>query len=141
MGVIVGLDGSPSSLAALRLGREEAVRQGVDLVVVHVVPTADEEVRRDGERLLGHLAGDAHTLLLTGSPGEMLSNQSSGADVIVVGGGFDGQPLDGSTVSVVLRSAACPVIVCDSRDLADRMSWTVRFPPALLPSCDEPVQP
>ncbi|WP_084966040.1 universal stress protein [Thermoactinospora rubra] len=128
MAVIVGLDGSPSSIAALRRGREEAVRRGVGLLVVHVVQEAGEDVRREGERLLAHFADGERTLLLTGPAGEVLSCQASGGDAIVLGTGFGGRPLEGATVAAVLHAAPCPVIVCDSGDLAGRMSWSVHFP-------------
>ncbi|MFI6480970.1 universal stress protein [Nonomuraea sp. NPDC050663] len=130
MGVVVGIDGSPSSIAALRRGRAEADRRRCELLVVHVAaPT--EQSHAHGEGLLREFTGGDRSLLLTGVPGSVLAGHARDADLLVIGTAFAKAPFEGSTVSTVLHRVPCPLIVCDSGDIAGRMAWNVEFPCAV----------
>jgi nucleotide-binding universal stress UspA family protein len=132
--VVVGVDGSPSSIAALELAVDEACRRGATLVVVHswMVPMYggyvalpmdpapfEEEARQSLDHLVqraGERAGDLkiESLLVCGPAGPELVNAAKDADLLVVGsrgrGGFVGM-LFGSSSHYVLHHAPCPVVV------------------------------
>ncbi|MFG1621813.1 universal stress protein [Kribbella sp. NPDC049227] len=130
--VVVGVDGSEVSAAAIRFAFQEAARRRVGITAVHAaVPTrqhpslrvpADivEQVDRqlfaeamDSRRIL--VPGiDVETKLVHSHPAQALIDESDGAELIVVGsrgrGGFTGMLL-GSVSQAVLHHAACPVAV------------------------------
>lgn len=137
--VVVGVDGSPSSRAALRYAAAEAVRRGAWLTVVTAIaprtdgPGADEvpvptreglfrEVEREvrgivaGElsRTVAGAVGAVRVRVLPGGPAEVLVEQARGADLLVVGR-RDRAPglglLIGSVGLQCLQQAPCTVSV------------------------------
>lgn len=136
--VVVGIDGSPMSEAALAYAYEAASAYGSPLVAVHawqlsaedsrLVPYIDLDVVRDEEeRLLAEqTAGWTEkypdvTLrreVVKGRPGHALLEHSEGARLLVVGargrGGAAGLLL-GSTSQALIHRAACPVVVVRPR--------------------------
>jgi nucleotide-binding universal stress UspA family protein len=130
--VLVGVDGSPASEAAIKLAFEEAARRDVQLVALHawsevgVFPVLGMDWRnyeaRGGEILSERLAGyrqeypDVHVQrrLVCDRPTHWLLEESGHAQLVVVGcrgrGGFPGMLL-GSVSSTLAQSASAPVII------------------------------
>ncbi|MEO3876156.1 universal stress protein [Nonomuraea sp. B12E4] len=132
--IIVGVDGSRAALAAVLWAADDAARRGCDLRIVHVEEpllyggqlyerSADDPVRKEGERLLAEAAATVaefrskvrvSTELLYGRTAEILRAQAGEAAAIVVGsrglGGFAGLLL-GSVGLGLAGHAAGPVIV------------------------------
>lgn len=134
--VVVGVDGSPRSVAALELAFTEADLRGIGLTAVHawlaVVGEGSagmaymheaEVLEANAKSLLQEaVAGwraryphiDVHELTVQGSASGTLINQSMGAEVVVVGcrgrGGFAGLLL-GSVSQALIHHAGCPVLV------------------------------
>lgn len=136
--IVVGVDGSETSRAALRWAIEEAVRHGSAVEAVHAwhqevyqtgpytfdVGMTDPTIHRGAaERLLNAvvdgqdqsgLASPVHRLLVNDSAAHALLESAKGADLIVVGsrgrGGFVGLLL-GSVSQQVVHHALCPVVV------------------------------
>jgi nucleotide-binding universal stress UspA family protein len=132
--VVVGVDGSPLSEAALAFAYEAAVMRKVPLVAVHtwwelildphVTSMIDWAALENEERevLAERLAGwgekypdvQVERLVLRDHPGHVLVEQSKRAQLVVVGsrgrGGFTGLVL-GSVSHAVLQRAHCPVAV------------------------------
>jgi nucleotide-binding universal stress UspA family protein len=130
--VLVGIDGSPASEAAISLAFDEASHRGVELVALHVwsdvgvFPILGMDWRdyeaKGHEILAERLAGwqekypDVHVkrLLFCDKPAQWLLKESERAQLVVVGshgrGGFAGMLL-GSVSSHVAQSATVPVIV------------------------------
>ncbi|MFC4944914.1 universal stress protein [Pseudonocardia sp. GCM10023141] len=139
--VVVGVDGSPVSEAALAFAFEEAGSRGVALVAVHVwvdtilhPATAQswewERVEQHQHDILdGRLAGWGHKypdveirkIIARDRPASVLVEQSAGAQLLVVGsrgrGGVSGLVL-GSVSHAVLHGAECPVAVVRSEEVA-----------------------
>lgn len=139
--VVVGVDDSPESDAALALAADEAAYRGVELRALHgwdvapwmmgpmgvtamqTTPPIDRLKERI-EEIVKPFA-DAHPDLkwsvevVEGRPSAALAEASTGASGLVVGsrglGGFTGLLL-GSTSKEVLRDADCPVIVTRADD-------------------------
>jgi nucleotide-binding universal stress UspA family protein len=132
--VVVGIDGSAESMAAVRVGAEESARSGQPLELVHawVVPTSwnsayveylgdvelMEEMRRDvlDEALAYARSLDAEPTgrLERGGPAPVLAQMSERASVVVVGSHATGgmaRFLLGSVSHDLLLTAAGPVIV------------------------------
>lgn len=138
--VVVGLDDSQNSRAALQFALDAGTARGVDVVAVQawqvagaefsVVPPLDIELqdsRQTARRILAdQTAGwDEHYPSVTlrrrtqrGHPVEVLADAAIGAQLLVVGhrgrGGFPGMLL-GSVASGVLHHAQCPVAVIRKR--------------------------
>ena len=135
--IVVGIDGSPSSRKALTWAAAEAADHGADLVVVNVwehtlLPSAGsvsvseryvpEPTQRTADELLQIIKeelGEEPPVLVQphvkqGRPAEVLINESTNADLLVVGtrghGGFAGLVL-GSVSQHVAAYAKCPVTV------------------------------
>lgn len=130
--VLVGIDGSAVSEAAMTVAFEEASHRGVDLLAVHAwsdvevfeLPGLDwrtlkaEEERSLAERLAGwqeqYPDVTVHRLLICDRPAHMLTEKSKTAQLLVVGshgrGGFSGTLL-GSVSNAVVQSVRAPVIV------------------------------
>jgi nucleotide-binding universal stress UspA family protein len=135
--VVVGVDGSPSSRKALTWAAAEAAEHGAGLVVVNVwehtlVPPAGsvsvsekyvpDSSQRTAEELLTEikevLGQDPPVVVQPtvkqGNPAKVLIEQSTDADLLVVGtrghGGFRGLVL-GSVSQHVAAYAKCPVTV------------------------------
>jgi nucleotide-binding universal stress UspA family protein len=133
--VVVGVDGSPASLAALRFAADEAVRDGVPLAVLAAwrstaaeteaevyagttVPgraaRAADEVARTVEGMLAHShpSLDVDTLVVAGAPAKVLADVSSGAGMVVVGTHGHGSrtwPLSRSVGHACVHDCDCPV--------------------------------
>jgi nucleotide-binding universal stress UspA family protein len=131
--VVVGVDGSRLSEAALAFAVDTAVRRGTSLVAVHAwQDTADprvaalidweavavEEAAVLAERLAGWQDKNPDLTIerrvVRDSPAHELTALSATAQLVVVGsrgrGGFAGLLL-GSVSQALLRHAACPVAV------------------------------
>jgi len=130
--IVVGVDGSDISSAAIRFAFQQAARRHVGITAVHAAtPTrqhpsvrvpADivEQIDRqlfaeamESKRVL-FPAIDVRTKLVHGHPAQALIDSSTGAELVVVGshgrGGFAGMLL-GSVSQAVLQHAACAVAV------------------------------
>ena len=132
--VVVGVDGSPTSEAAVAFAFEAASFRGVRLVAVHVwqdllveptmAPSLDWDALESDERevLAERLAGyrakypdvPVWQLVVRDRPAHTLVMQSGRAQLVVVGsrgrGGFTGLLL-GSVSQALLHHADCPVAV------------------------------
>jgi nucleotide-binding universal stress UspA family protein len=136
--IVVGIDGSPQSLAALAWAIDEARLRGLGLRIVHAFPalvsffgtTAHEyypqveaEARSMFEKALASAPPiddlDVERTLEPGSPAEILVEASRGASLLVVGshgrGAFRGM-LMGSVTNHSVNQAHCPVLVVRDRD-------------------------
>ncbi|MBB1254010.1 universal stress protein [Streptomyces alkaliterrae] len=143
--VVVGVDGSPSSLAAVAVAAREARLRGCALRIVHAflwpvlrVPLEasplgppDGGLRNEALRLLRdavmHAAKaepdvEATSALVTGEPLTVLEKESRTARLMVVGsrglGGFVGLLL-GSTAVHLAAHGHCPVLVVRGTPVAD----------------------
>lgn len=140
--IVVGIDGSPGSLEALRFAIEEARFRGAELRVVnawHIPPAvygsgwAPAPIDLDEYRKLAQKALDASLeeagvsasgvtvtpILREGQPAEVICLEAKDADLVVVGsrglGGFRGLVI-GSVSQQVVHHAPCPVVVVPSHD-------------------------
>jgi nucleotide-binding universal stress UspA family protein len=111
--VLAAVDGSASSLLALRLAAVEGRRRRAPVEVVHVVKEASEA----GRRVLAAALADVpelkrkETRLLTGLPGPALVRASGQARLIILGPrGTRGAGLLGSVAREVLHRGACPTM-------------------------------
>jgi nucleotide-binding universal stress UspA family protein len=138
-GIVVGVDGSPSSLSALDWALTEAAARGTALTVLAVAPVAvgafgiaaerypaDEEDRKKVEQATresvdaaaaqrsGGAAADVTIRAVSGLPVDELLKASRDADMLVVGargaGGF-ARLLLGSVSSKLTHYAQCPVVI------------------------------
>ncbi|MER5352144.1 universal stress protein [Kitasatospora sp. NPDC002551] len=127
--VVVGVDGSPTSAAAVRFAHGLADRRGADLRAVLVRSsgplggrTAPDEAEAEPRRLLSEATAGLRATdpgphltheVLHGHPVEELARASEHALAVVVGrrgsGGFTGMRL-GSVPHGLLRRARCPVV-------------------------------
>lgn len=131
--IVVGVDGSASSDAAIEWGAEEARRRNARLVLVHVrepvlgsVMTVDS--RRYRALAVNNTVGllwqqvsalqarevDAVGRIGDGPPDEVLIETSQNADLLVLGAEGDGRHrglLLGEVAQRCARSAACPVVI------------------------------
>ena len=131
--IIVGVDGSASSEAALRWAVQQARLTGrpLDAVMAWDFPLAygiapgsyEDDFHGDAVEVLDKClqnvvgpedAGRVTPLVLRGNPARVLLDASDGADLLVVGcrghGGFAGMLL-GSVSQHVVTHANCPVVV------------------------------
>jgi len=135
--IVVGVDGSPGSRKALTWAAAEAAGHGADLVVVnvwehtlmppagsvsvseHYVPDASQRTADELVQVIKEELGEDPAVLVRpqvkqGSPAKVLIDESSNADMLVVGtrghGGFAGLVL-GSVSQHVAAYAKCPVTV------------------------------
>ena len=136
--IVVGVDGSAESLAALRWAAQEARLRGARLRVVHawflpmvftsgppllVLPESRSELEGEGEKVLAHAleetAADVEGLeversVVEGSAAHCLLRAAEGADLLVVGsrghGGFH-ELLLGSVSQQCAHHAPCPVVI------------------------------
>ncbi|MFF7635183.1 universal stress protein [Kitasatospora sp. NPDC008050] len=141
--VIVGVDGSAGSLAALRLGAQEAERHGVPLrPVLALVPPGGEaaearwpsppEYRRIWTEAAGSTLAEAcaqavgergdglavEPEVVRGSPGPVLVDcAADSADLLVLGEGGHGlRPHRHSVGRYCLKHAHCPVLLVHPTD-------------------------
>jgi nucleotide-binding universal stress UspA family protein len=135
--IVVGVDGSPGSRKALTWAAAEAAEHRADLVVVNVwehtllppagsisvseryVPDPSQRTADDLLQVIKEELGEEPTVLVRpvvkqGTPAKVLIDESSGADLLVVGqrghGGFAGLVL-GSVSQHVSAYAKCTVTV------------------------------
>jgi nucleotide-binding universal stress UspA family protein len=136
--IVVGVDGSASSLAALRWAVHQAELTGgtVDAVVAWQMPAtmtgfgfapvavADgSEMEQTAQRVLDEMVSSVagpeggpavRRLAVQGFPAPVLLGASAGADLLVLGsrghGGFSGALL-GSVGQHCVRHARCPVVI------------------------------
>jgi nucleotide-binding universal stress UspA family protein len=141
--VVVGVDGSEGSLAALRWAARygAATKTPVKAVLVwhyptaagqppvgHLPPEAEKEVEGEEKATLREALAKAAPdtvgaqvdgVILYGHPAEALIDESSRADLLVVGrrghGGFLGMHL-GSVSQHCVNAAQCPVVVVRSHE-------------------------
>ena len=147
-GIIVGIDGSPESDAAVSWAAHDAAIRGLPLTVVHVeTPAAatwsqaavleesPSEQRAEGRSLLAHasaIARDAIAdtaqvhitgeLLSSTTPVPTLVDQSKDAELIVVGSrgrGALSRSILGSVSAGLIRHAHCPVALIRDAELPD----------------------
>ena len=141
--VVVGVDGSESSIAALRVAAEEAAARNAKLhiVIAWHVPLAvytdglppPPEVATDMQDAAEEIAEQAKAKvpadveyeirMREGQPQDVLVEESQGAEVLVVGsrglGAFSRLVL-GSVSEHVSHHATCPVVVVPPSDTDDR---------------------
>jgi nucleotide-binding universal stress UspA family protein len=131
--VLVGIDGSSNSMAALALAFEEASLRKVGLKALHAwsdtsgrevpVPGWEDTLRGTEDALLAEsLAGwserypdvEVHRILVRDRPVRALLDEAETAQLVVVGshgrGGFAGMLL-GATSNALVQSTECPTIV------------------------------
>jgi nucleotide-binding universal stress UspA family protein len=137
--IVVGVDGSKSSRAALHWAYDEATHHDASLTVISTWHPASmpmtppygqippegyaSQPKRDALELLKGLVADleernppvdVRTVIEEGNPAEVLIDRSKEADLIVVGsrghGGFAGMML-GSVSQHLVAHASCPVVV------------------------------
>jgi nucleotide-binding universal stress UspA family protein len=127
--VVVGVDGSPNSVAALRRAVAQARRRQAVVEVVHVVGEADSDHDLDadldaGRRLIAGVVAktfpdgphvSVRERVESGEPASVLVKASEGADLLVIGARAHsayGNLFGGVTVPGCLDHAHCPVDVC-----------------------------
>jgi nucleotide-binding universal stress UspA family protein len=136
--IVAGIDGSPSSLSALRWAIRQAGLTGaaVDAVIAWHYPVAAGgygwaptgmatafDYRANAEKVLADAIGTAcdpgsevpvRARVLEGNPAQVLLDAADGADLLVVGsrghGGFT-EALLGSVGQHCVHHARCPVVV------------------------------
>ncbi len=147
--VVVGVDGSDSSLAAARWAVSEARRRGGVLVLVCVwegvtrtpsyapfemvtVVGAKEAAQAALDEVMRRVASapdsagvELEPLLIEGVPGPVLVEESASADVLVVGSHGRGpltRALLGSVSSYCVHHASCSTVVIPSQTVRARES-------------------
>ena len=138
--IVVGVDGSPASQAALAWAVDEAELRDCEVEAVHawspivfapvtgMVPSptlAPEDLEREAVELLGtalEAVGNppsARPVAAAGGVAEVLLSHAKGAELVVVGsrgrGGFAGLLL-GSVSQQVAHHAPCPVVIVRGPD-------------------------
>ena len=134
--VVVGVDGSPESVAALSWAGRYGAATGAVVWALHIwhYPTAaglppgvtpesvTDEVKAEQQKELDEAiakanldpAAQVESKIAYGHPAQVLINESKNVNLIVVGhrgrGGFTGM-LTGSVSMQVVNHAACPVVV------------------------------
>jgi nucleotide-binding universal stress UspA family protein len=144
--IVVGVDGSASSKAALAWAASEARMRGamVEVVIAWETPTTFGYPvlvsTVDWEQLATQVVDDAvgavadsdrpamiTTKVLKGNAAQVLLEQSAGADLLVVGnrghGGFV-ETLLGSTGQLCVHHATCPVVVIRNSDTGEEEGST-----------------
>lgn len=128
--VVVGVDGTPNSLAALRHAALEAAQREAALDVVHVVGRDEcDDCSLSAALMRGRTLLDAAVAsvpetervtevrrhLVTGEPAPELIRFGRKAVLLVLGARHDpehARPLGGATIPAVLVAAPCEVLVC-----------------------------
>jgi nucleotide-binding universal stress UspA family protein len=136
--LVVGVDGSDSSTAAVRWAADEAVRRGAKLKLVHVwdyspgyvVPTDDiladaEKALNDAATIATDRGAQVDTLLVGGSPVHTLVRESESAEMLVLGNYGHGRLADiflGSISRGCIRLATRPIVVIPAAITANTAS-------------------
>jgi nucleotide-binding universal stress UspA family protein len=131
--IIVGVDGSPESMEALRWAVHQARSMGTTLEIVaawqpsapyaYAPSPASDDYSAGAERMLDDAVGKAraevpdvtvHTRVVKGAPARVLTEAAGADDTLVLGsrghGGFAGLRL-GSVSDHVVHHAPCTVVV------------------------------
>jgi nucleotide-binding universal stress UspA family protein len=115
--LLAAVDGSPSSLLALRHAAAEAQRRSLPVEVTHVVERPGVKAEAGGRRVLAEAVAavpeleGARTRLLSGDPAVALVRASRHARMVIVGPrGHDGAALLGPVAQELLRRCACPTV-------------------------------
>src|SRR5689334_10376566 len=121
--VVVGVDGSPNSLAALARAAREADRRHARLDVYQAVADTGNPIRHAGAWLkLRRLVSDRLPItqhvttrlhIGFGDPSAVLIDAARGAELLVIGARIhseQGSPLGGPVVPRVLSGASCEVV-------------------------------
>lgn len=129
--MVVGIDGSPSSIRALRWALKQAEATGTEVEAVHAwqipssfgmaVPIMPEGWAESAEESLEKVLEQetdgsvpVKRRVVEGYPAKVLLKRSEGAELLVVGsrghGGFVGALL-GSVSQHCIQHASCPVVV------------------------------
>jgi nucleotide-binding universal stress UspA family protein len=125
--IVVGVDGSTGSIAALQWAAEEAERRGVEVLAVmawqlpaeigtkiELAVAAEAEIARIGAKIAEKCDVMVVCEAVEGQPAVALVHAALGAELLVVGthghGGFLGALL-GSVSHHVIAHATCPVVV------------------------------
>ncbi|MBO0827228.1 MAG: universal stress protein [Streptosporangiales bacterium] len=134
--VVVGVDGTTNSLAALRHAALDAVEREAVLDVVHAVGRDECDGRTSaaaldrGRMLLdAAVAGVPETArvsavrrhLESGEPADELLRYAAGAELLILGARTDPEhvrPLGGTTIPHVLAASPCEVLVCADHSVA-----------------------
>jgi nucleotide-binding universal stress UspA family protein len=124
--IVVGVDGSPGSLAALRWAAAEAGRRMAALRIVSAWEDPDRDpacracppaaslaaaVVQDALDLVVCLdgrPGSVSCVVPEGEPGKVLVEQARDGEMLILGAGADAGP--GSTLRYCLRYAPCPLV-------------------------------
>ncbi|MFS8102545.1 universal stress protein [Lentzea alba] len=136
--IVVGVDGSPVSMAALRWAVDEAVLRDCDVAAISAwhrdkglvsgpmsaemaVQLSDGHMKSLGQKVLdeamydiGNVGVRIRPVLAEGDPRGVLVDASAEADLLVVGNhghGVVAEALLGSVSAHCLHHAACPVVV------------------------------
>lgn len=142
--IVAGVDGSPSSISALRWAIRQAALTGaaVDAVIAWYYPAATVgygwaptgtdvgfDFKETAEKVLADAIASAvgpgsnvgvRARVVEGNPAQVLLDACDGADLLVVGsrghGGFT-EALLGSVSQHLVHHAPCPVVVIRGQDL------------------------
>jgi nucleotide-binding universal stress UspA family protein len=131
--IVVGVDGSQASQAALRWAIDEAVTRNATVRAVHVwdwptigttrlarLLTDPDELEAQARREMDLIVDAADTdrlgtpverVLRCGRPAEWLFNEAKGADMLVVGERGLGGIIIGSVGDQVAKHPRCPVVI------------------------------
>jgi nucleotide-binding universal stress UspA family protein len=113
--VLVGVDGSADSAAAVRFAAFEAAGRDTDLVAMHVERGEGDADRPLAEALVlaRETAGrvKVQQRWIAGEPREVLVNESASAQLVVVGARGLFRTLLGTVSYALLRRAHCPVAI------------------------------
>lgn len=123
--VVVGVDGTPNSLAALRRAADQAGQRDARLEIVYVIPAgANGAAEASGYEMLNMavrhvsprgLDRPADRLVARGKAAETLVQLSAGAELLVIGARIHsgyGNLLGGDVVSYCLSHARGTVDIC-----------------------------
>lgn len=123
--VLVGVDGSPNSIAALRRAAVETVRRHAMLDIVCVVPDALDHGQAEAARgrlndMVVSVLGDETRFpirqrMVSGEAGDVLPELATHSELLVIGARVNsehGAPLSGDIVPDVLRHSPCEVVIC-----------------------------
>ncbi|CAN3127407.1 universal stress protein [Mycobacterium sp. smrl_JER01] len=126
--VVVGVDGSTTSLNAVRWACVEALARDACLRLVHAVPTPPPNGDAPGsDAVLAHAESVAfatprslrvETVSAVGAPGPVLLAESRGAAMVCIGSRSTESregPWIGSLATVLADAAACPVAIIRTR--------------------------
>ncbi|MBX6167173.1 MAG: universal stress protein, partial [Thermobispora bispora] len=141
--ILVGIDGSAASLAALRWAAAEGRRRGARVLAVHAwewsgglhapyAPSAGRASREEerkaalmlARRVVAELGADhVEPLVLEGPPAQVLIRASAGADLLVLGARHcrsGPYPSIDPVIAACLQGAHCPVVIPPARGAGDR---------------------